>query len=156
MARKIAVIGIGNLLLRDEGVGVHIINKLRGFQLPENVEVYDCGTGGLGILGLLEGFDKAIVVDAVKCAEEPGTVYRFKFNEKGTDNRLAKMISFHELDFVTAIEIGRKAYKSPSEMVMIGVEPKTIEIGLDLSLEVKRSIPKVIGLIFEEIRACGD
>jgi len=156
MAHKIAIIGIGNLLLQDEGIGVHIINQLKGLQLPDNVEVFDCGTGGLSILALLDGFDIVVVVDAVKAGGEPGTIYRFRLDKTKTDNRLKGMISFHELDFVTAVEIGRKAYKLPSEMVMIGIEPKTIEIGLALSLEVKRSIPKVIGLIFEEIRSWCD
>ncbi len=66
------------------------------------------------------------------------------------------MITIHGLDFVRAIEIGGEAYELPSAMVMTGIEPKAVQVGLDLSLEVKRSTPKVIGLIFEEIRACGD
>jgi len=153
LGRKIAVIGIGNLLLRDEGVGVHVVNELLGLQLPDNVEVYDCGTGGLSILDLLDGFDKAIIVDAVRCGEEPGTIHRLRLDEKGTANSLAKIISLHELDFFAALKIGWEAYKLPGEIIMIGVEPKAIELGLNLSPEVEKSIPKVVHLIFEEIRS---
>jgi hydrogenase maturation protease len=156
MAYKIAIIGIGNILLQDEGIGVHIINELKGLRLPDNVEVYDCGTGGLSILGLLDGFDKAIVVDAVKGEGEPGAIYRFRLDKISSENKLRGMISLHELDFATAVEIGRKAYKLPGEIFIIGIEPKSIEIGLGVSPDLKRSIPKVIHLIFEEIKKTPD
>lgn len=151
MGQKIGVVGIGNLLLKDEGVGVHIINQLKSFQLPDNIELFECGTWGLSAFYLVEGFDKAIMIDAVKAGGEPGTIYKFSLDKTKTDNRLKSMISFHELDFVTAFEIASKVYKLPNRMLIFGVEPKTIEIGLELSPEVKKIIPKVISLIFEEI-----
>lgn len=151
MARKIVVIGVGNLLLGDEGIGVHIINELKNLQLPDNVEVYDCGTGGLSILSLLEGFDRAVVVDAVKRGGEPGTVYRFRIDKISDENRLKEMISFHELDLGTVIGIGSKTCKLPSEIVMIGVEPKSIEVGLNLSPEVTKKKNEVIKLVIAEL-----
>ncbi|MFP3946925.1 MAG: hydrogenase maturation protease, partial [Archaeoglobaceae archaeon] len=74
---KIAVIGIGNILLGDEGVGVRIVEELRKSDLPENVEVHDGATSGIALLNFLVDKDKVIIVDAVKGGEEPGTVYQF-------------------------------------------------------------------------------
>lgn len=151
--RKIVIVGIGNLLLRDEGIGVHVIGELENLQLPDNVEVYDCGTGGMKILDVIDGFDKAIVIDAVRGGGEAGTVYRFRLNENEavTADESVNMASFHELDLITVMRIGRRIYNIPDEIVMIGIEPKTLEAGFGLSPEVKRSLPEVLHLLSEEI-----
>lgn len=69
------IIGVGNLLLGDEGLGVHIVEELNEINLPPNVEFFDGGTGGVSILNLMEGADKVIIVDAVLGGGEPGQIY---------------------------------------------------------------------------------
>jgi hydrogenase maturation protease len=152
MNEKIAIVGVGNLLLGDEGFGVHVINKLKDCRLPENVKVYECGTGALSLLNVLEGFEKAIILDAVKLGGKPGTVYSFKLDEDELNDGLMKILSLHELNFAIAIKIGKKAYKLPKEIIVIGVEPKAIKPSLHLTSEVKKSVSKVIHLILKEIK----
>lgn len=149
--KKIAIIGVGNILLGDEGIGVHVVRELENARLPKNVEVYDCGVSGMKILNILEGFDKAIIIDAVKAGGKPGEIYRFALEEALTGD--IRMTSLHELDLITAIKIAKltNAYKLPKEVVVIGVEPKSLEESLELSPEVKKAIPEVIKLVFKEI-----
>jgi hydrogenase maturation protease len=151
-AGKLVIVGIGNLLLGDEGFGPHVVRELRKHRLSRGTKLCDCGTGGLSVLGAIEGFEKAIVVDAISSGGEPGAVYRYKLQPAGEKNRVPGMISLHELDLASAMEIGRGSYRLPQEIIVIGAEPKTLEPGLELSPEVKRSVPKVIRLILEETR----
>lgn len=153
MERKTIVIGIGNLLLRDEGFGVHAIKEFESHQVPDNVEIYDCGTGGLTIPELLDGAERGVVVDAIRKRGEPGTIYRFKMDQIRDRDKLKMMTSPHEFDLATALKMGRKVYELPDEITLIGVEPGNIEAGLGLSAEVKESLPEVIRLILEEIKA---
>ena len=147
---KAAVIGIGNILLGDEGVGVRIIEELKKLELPEGVEVHDGATSGIAILNFLEGVDRAIIVDAVKGGGEPGTVYRFKIEEALENN---EMISLHDIDFTLAYRVTRDIIDLPEDIVVIGVEPEKIENSLELSEKVSNAIPEVLNKILEELRA---
>ena len=143
-AQKIVIVGIGNILCRDEGVGVHVIEELKNHSLPDYVEVYDCGTGGLDILEFLEGSDKAIIVDAVRGGMEPGEIYHVRLDEVDAKDGKMKMVSLHELDLIRAIKIGKRAYNVPENIIVIGIEPKSVELGVDLTAEVMEAIPRVI------------
>ena len=151
---KTVIIGVGNLLLRDEGVGIHVTKELEKLHLPD-VEVYDLGRDILDVIFALEGCDKGIIIDAVKRGGKPGTVYRFKSDEvetKDSINRITKAVSVHQIDVPMIIGIGRGAKLDlPTDIIVVGVEPKIIEIGLELSPEVKKAIPRVIELIIQEI-----
>lgn len=148
------IIGVGNILLSDEGIGVHVINKLKNVQLPANVEIHDCGTGGLNILNVLDKAEKAIIIDAVKGGGRPGSIYRFMLSEILTEDRRMKMTSLHDLDLITALKIAEltRIYKLPREMIVIGIEPASIKMGMEPSPKVKRTIPKIIDLVLKEIR----
>jgi hydrogenase maturation protease len=150
-AQKIVIVGVGNVLCRDEGVGVHVVESLKEHNLPDNVKVYDCGTGGLDILEFLEGSDKAIIVDAVRGGMEPGEIYNFRLDEIDAKDGETKMLSLHELDLIKAMELGKRAYKIPEEILVIGVEPKNVEVGMELTAEVREAIPRVIQDIFKII-----
>jgi hydrogenase maturation protease len=149
---RLVIVGVGNLLLGDEGFGIHVVNELKKHRLPERVGLCDCGTGGLSVLSAMEGFEKAVIVDAISSGGEPGTVYRHKLDETTKAKDAPRMISPHELNLVSIVRIGWKSYRLPEEIIVIGAEPKTLEPGLDLSPEVKRSIPEVIRLILEEVK----
>lgn len=130
-----------------------MVNKLKGTSLPENVEVYECGTLGMRILNLLDKADKAVIIDAVKLGGKPGSVYRFKLSDIETEDKRLNMASSHELDLVTALKIAQltKTYELPREIVVIGIEPKSIEYSLRLSPEVKKAMPAVVSLVLKEI-----
>jgi len=143
-------VGLGNVLMGDEGVGVRIAEELLKHSLPPTVAVYPAGTPGLALIHLVEGFDKAILVDAVKLNGEPGAVYRLQFDPALFKGH--RPLSMHGFDAVDALEIAIKTGLAPKEVVVIGVEPKSLEPGMGLSKEVEASIPKAVGLILEEVR----
>jgi hydrogenase maturation protease len=82
---------------------------------------------------------------------EPGEIYNFRLDEIDAKDGEMKMLSLHELDLVKAMEIGKRAYKTPEEILVIGVEPKNVEVGMELTAEVREAIPRVIQDIFKII-----
>ncbi|RLI85321.1 MAG: hydrogenase maturation protease [Archaeoglobales archaeon] len=147
MKKKIVVVGIGNLLLGDEGFGIRVVEELRKLKLPENVEVHDGGTLGLQILNFLDNADFAIIVDVVKAKGKPGQLFVFEIN----DAKSKPMLSMHDLDLVKAVEIGKFAYNLPKKIVVVGVEPEKIEESLELSEGVRKAIPKAVSKVLELI-----
>ncbi len=149
--KKIKVLGCGNTLMGDDGVGIRVIERLQEMKLPENVEVIDAGVGGLSILSWIEDADKAVIVDAVQTGNEPpGTVYEFTDKELPPSNMF--MLSLHDLNLVDTINMGRVVQKMPDEIVIIGVEVKRVaEFTKGLTPEVEAALPEVIGLVLKEI-----
>jgi len=140
---------LGNALMGDEGVGVKLAEELLKQRLPPNVAVYAAGTPGLALIHLVEGFDKAVLVDAVRLGGEPGTVYRFTFDPLMF--RDEGIFSMHGLDAVAALKLATKVGVAPREVVVVGVEPKSVELSEGLSREVEASIPKALSLVLEEV-----
>ncbi len=147
---KTVVLGVGNLLLRDEGVGVHIIEKLREKEIGQEVELIDGGTSLSDFLPRLEGISKLIIVDAIKLGGKPGRTYRIC-----VDDSLIKagrvITSLHQLGVLEALALAEKMGKLPPT-VIIGIEPKEMTYGLELSPEIQRRIGKMINLILDEVR----
>lgn len=142
------ILGTGNLLLKDEGVGVHVVKRLEDTVLPEDVELLDGGTGGFDLLYEIEGRKKVILIDAVKAGETPGTIYRFS----GEDIEMKPKVSItlHDTDFADVLHVASIRGEKP-KITVIGIEPKDISMGLELSPEIERQIPKMIELVMKEI-----
>jgi hydrogenase maturation protease len=145
-----ALLGVGNLLLSDEGVGVHVVKQLMGMALPPGVEVIDGGVSGLGLLGAFTEKDRLIVIDAVRGGEAPGSLYRFGIEDLTTYPQRFKM-SIHEAGIVDVVRLARLLGRIPKTTI-IGVEPKSLEMGMDLSPEIQARVPRVIELVFEELK----
>ena len=163
------ILGLGNILLKDEGIGAHIAGRLQKLALPCNVEVIDGGTAGLDILlfilrsnatenGSQEDLYKLVVIDAVRAGKEPGTIYkaRLKGQETGELTRILAQgkdakISLHQVGLIDALAVAEKMNRAPEEIVIIGIEPGEVNCGLELTKPVKRSIPQVIEKVLEEI-----
>jgi hydrogenase maturation protease len=145
---KIIILGIGNVLLEDEGIGVHVARALKESLLPDYVEIID---GGISpdIFYLAKNADKLIVVDAAICNSMPGTIYKFTLDD--LDPKPKFILSTHEVNLVESLGVMRALDVPPKEVVIIAVEPKEIDWGLELSLELERKIPKVIELVLEEV-----
>jgi len=145
----ILILGIGNILLKDEGVGVHVAKRLKEIPLPENVEVLDGGTAGLDLADFIAGRKKLIVIDAVKAGEKPGTIYRLK--EENLSIKPKAIMSFHEVDLLDAIHMSIVMDEKPEEIVVIGIEPKDMSDGVDLSPEIEERIPRIIEVVMKEL-----
>ncbi len=141
--------GIGNLLLRDEGVGVHVARALEELPLPEGVEVVEGGTLGFDLLGYFEGVEKLVVVDALKGGGEPGSIYKVRPEQlKASKDR---PLSLHQVGFLEVWETAKLLGFEP-EVVIIGIEPKDLGWGMELSPEVRSKLDKVVELVLEEVK----
>ncbi len=147
--QKIIILGTGNLLLKDEGIGVHVIQRMEKLKLPENVELVDGGTAGINLYHLIEGADRLIVVDCVDAEAEPGAIFRFTPADVDTPKRNVTT-SFHDIGLLEALEFAKHDGKSP-DTVIIGIQPKEIDWGLELTPEIEKVIPDIIEAVLKEI-----
>ena len=146
----VLVLGIGNILLRDEGVGVRVIEQMQKIPLPDDVELIDGGTAGADLLDVLAERKKVIVIDAVQADCEPGTVLRFSVDDLVRPNGVG--ISLHELGLGGALAMTRQLGCEPKEVVVFGIKPKDMSCGLELSEQISAAVPKVVELVLEEIK----
>ena len=105
---KVLIIGVGNLLKGDDGFGLHIADLLRNEGLGDTVVIKD-GVSGIDILGEIEGYEKVIIIDAIKTGGQPGTIYTFSLNELKMQES-EHSFSSHNLDLPLLIELGKKIY----------------------------------------------
>ena len=143
--KKVLVLGIGNLLLGDEGIGVHAARALMRSDPPEGVTVLDIGTALLDAVDDLQDADFVIVIDAVKADGTPGTIYRIPFREMVRPNCIASMHGF-DLSRVLALA-GRETMP---DVLVIGVEPGEIYWSLELSPDVQNVLPEVVEQVWKE------
>jgi hydrogenase maturation protease len=140
------VVGIGNVLLRDEGIGCHAVHALEGIPLP-GVEIIDGGTCP-DVLQLLEDADKLVIVDAVRGGGTPGQIYRFHPEDMTLEQK--PLLSLHDMSLVDSLKL-MQLWHNIDEAVIIGVEPKEINWGLELSPELQEKMPQIIETILAEL-----
>ncbi len=134
-SKRLAVVGMGNLLMSDDGVGVHVLNKLRE-KPPEGVELIDAGTAVLHTADCLRGVDHVVVVDAFKAGQKPGTIYLMSGDDV-LENDYS--LSVHSLGLKTALRFLAEGDES-IDWTVVGVEPETLEQGMQLSQAVRESV----------------
>jgi hydrogenase maturation protease len=148
---KVTIMGVGNILRKDEGVGVKVIEEMRQVDLPAQVVLVDGGTGGLDLIHIMEKSHKLIIIDACDAGAEPGTIWRFTPDELEREAK-SPMVSLHDVDLIDAIELAKFLGKAPSEIVIFGIQPKDIGWGTELTEEVKRKIPEIIDVVIAELK----
>ena len=142
--RKVTVLGVGNLLLRDDGVGVQAIQLLERESWPAEVELVDGGTAGIDLSPVIESAQRLIVIDAVKGGCEPGAIYRLT-PEVLRETR-ERPLSLHQVGFLEALEMAGWRLGQVPPTVIFGVEPQVIDWGLELSAAVRSSLPRLLQL----------
>jgi hydrogenase maturation protease len=149
--KDIMVVGIGNRLLGDEGIGLYIIDNLSQIPMPSNVNFIDCGCDLLGLMSYLNKPQKIIIIDAIRGGGKPGEIYKFNYSKLTTMKDETQ--SGHQMRTIFVLGLLRSVYPvlADSEITLIGVEPKTLELGNNLSQEVKERIADVTRLVIEEI-----
>jgi len=147
--RRILILGVGNLLLSDEGVGVHIARTLMEMDFPAQVRVVEGGTDGFGLMHILLEADRLILVDAIRGGGPPGSIYRFEIEDCSPFPDTYKT-SVHQISILEVINLSG-LIGPPPRTTIIGVEPKCLEMGMDLSPEIEAKIPRVIQLVREEV-----
>jgi len=145
------VLGIGNILLKDEGVGIHVIRKLQHMTFPSDVEILDGGTIGLDLLAYLEARERVILIDAIQAGGKPGDIYRFHPDEL-SQVAIRQKFSFHQTSFYDVFQMADYIIQHKPEMVVIAIQPKDISPGMELTSEIESRVPALIKLIEEELR----
>ena len=150
--RETLVLGIGNILLRDEGVGVRAIEAMQDMELPTDVELLDGGTSGVDLVDELADRRRVIVIDAVRADCKPGTILRL--TAKDLMQKASESISLHEFGLLETLIAAKHLGCAPQEVAIFGIQPKDISPGLELSKEVTKVLPKVIELVLAEAARC--
>ncbi|HBV85405.1 HyaD/HybD family hydrogenase maturation endopeptidase [Desulfosporosinus sp. BICA1-9] len=145
--KKTAVLGIGNILLRDDGIGVRVVQALQEKGSLPHVDLVDGGTSTLDMLELFLTNERVIVVDSLSGGHPPGTVYRLKPEQLGAYT--SSDISLHDTQILDLVRLAGLMEKNP-EVIIIGIEPKEIKESLGLSVEMVTMLPQVIDLIEKE------
>ena len=147
MAKDIIVLGLGNPLMSDEGVGVSIVERLQkqAAKFPD-VEFIDAGTGGMNVLHLIANRKKAVIVDCALMGQTPGTTRRFTPNDV-TSVKQVSHFSLHDVDILKVLELSRQLEECPPEVIIFGIEPAKIEQGDTLSPELAAQIGEYVKII---------
>ena len=147
---RAVVLGIGNTILTDEAAGVRVVEALeRGYALPANVLAIDGGTSGMEMIEDLSDLDFLIVVDVVKTGAAPGAVVKID----GADIPVffRSKLSPHQIalpDVLASLEL---LGTMPREIIVLGVEPISLELGMEMTTTVAERIPQLVGMVVEEL-----
>lgn len=153
-ARRVVILGIGNTILSDEGVGVHAAVALRErYALPEGVQVIDGGTAGMELLDDLADVDVLLVLDAVKARREAGTVLCLSGAEVPVFFR--SKLSPHQVSICDVLASLEFAGQAPHDLVLVGIEPESLELGLEMTPTVANRVPEMVKTAVAQLAARG-
>jgi len=148
---RIGVLGIGNVLMGDDGIGPFIVRILESrYEFPDHVVLHDLGTPGLGITSFFADYDVVILIDAVAANAAPGSVRTYRKHQL-VRVPIPQRVSPHDPALVESLLFAELSGKCPKEVLLVGIVPKTTELGCCLSQEVRSSVPPVISAVLAEL-----
>jgi hydrogenase maturation protease len=149
---KTTLIGLGNILMQDEGIGVHAINAVKErFEVPSELEVVDGGTAGLDLLPFFEGQDRVLLVDAVDFGEEPGFIGELA-NEAIPARFGKNKASLHHVGLAEVLALAQLQNILPREIYLIGIQPQALEPGLELTETLQEKFEALIARLSDKLR----
>jgi hydrogenase maturation protease len=151
--KRLLVLGVGNILLMDEGLGVYAVQELAKEQWPDNVEFIDGGTFTQDIFYLFQEYDRLLVLDVVRAGREPGTIYRLTEDDLVKDE--SQSLSLHDIDLLDSLRMAEMLGNRP-RLLVLGIEPKTIDWAMELTEPLKEAFPKYLEIVRREIRIILD
>jgi len=152
---KILIFGAGNLLLSDEGFGVHFIRYLQNnYVFPEDVELYDGGTLGIMVTHMLEDADRVYLVDVIDAKGEPGDIFRYEKDDFMLGKLPIKM-SPHQIGIQEVLSLSEIRDRCPDKISLFGVIPQSYDAGVELSPLLAGKLPGLAELVVGELRATG-
>lgn len=153
-SRPYLVLGVGSILMKDEGVGVWAVEELKNrYRFPDNVDLVDGGTSGLDLITYISKRPFVIIIDAIQAGMPPGTV--LKVEGEDVPARFRTRISPHQLGISDLLAAAALTDELPGEIVLLGIEPKIIQMGLGLSEEVKTGLDKLLDAVVAELNIRG-
>lgn len=153
-SRPVAVLGLGNLLRKDEGLGIRAMERLmQRYQLPEDLLLIDGGTLGLDLLSYLEKAERILILDAILTDGPPGTL--MKASNEEIPAFLGMRTSPHEIALADLLAVMHLRGTMPRELVVVGMQPGTIALGWELSQEVEAHLDALADAAADELKAWG-
>ena len=150
----VLVLGLGNVVCADDGAGLAAIHKLlREYTMPEGVKALDGGTLGLSLLPLVDSADRVILVDAIKAEGPPGTQVRIEGDEVAP--AVYERLSPHQIGVSDLLAGASLLDRYPESVVILGVVPESIELGLERTPAVEAAIPELVQRVVEELTSLG-
>lgn len=151
---SLLVLGLGNVLCADDGAGVAAIELFRArYVVPDGVQILDGGTLGLSLLPYLQDAEQAIFVDAIGSDAPPGSIVRLEGDD--VHEAAAHRLSAHQVGVADLLDAARLLDAVPDAVMLLGVVPASIELGVERTPEVERAIPELVERIAEEVRRRG-
>ncbi|MFA5905595.1 MAG: HyaD/HybD family hydrogenase maturation endopeptidase [Desulfobacula sp.] len=154
MKDNIMVLGVGNILYRDDGAGIRVVEKLeKQYEFSDNVTVVDGGVLGINLLGIISSADRLIVVDTVLNHGKPGDFHRLEHED--IPNRILAKNSLHQVDLIEALTLCHALDHVPRTTI-IGIEPKDLNtLGEHLTPEIESRLDELAGLVLDEVIRLG-
>lgn len=153
-AAEITVLGIGNIVLRDEGFGVRAAEYLReNYFFPDQVRILDGGTLGMELLRFVTGTRRLLILDAIRGDKAPGTVYRLEKDDVAV--HFQSKLSAHEVGIQDILTLLTLTGKPVPEVVVLGAEPVDLSAGLELSAELSPLVPDLAARALSELKSWG-
>jgi hydrogenase maturation protease len=152
--RKTIIAGIGNRLLGDDGFGPKVTDLLNKMPIPDHIEVRDMGTAGITIVTDLADYQRAIFLDTMTMEGEPGKLYltKLQVDEPTEDIADLSRMSLQEVGLEGLLKFAKAINVLPEEIILIGCKPKTLEMGLELSDEVKAATHEAVEIVMNLIK----
>ena len=151
---SILVMGLGNLLMSDDGLGSRVISELEERFLPcAQVSLLDGGTLGLDLLPRLEGINKLLIIDALQMGAEPGSVFRLEGDD--VPRAFANKLSVHQMGLQDLLAVAELQGHLPRELVVIGAQSAEIEMVMELSPPVQAAFDEVVSAVLAELASWG-
>jgi hydrogenase maturation protease len=153
MRKKIGIIGLGNPLRRDDGVGLFLLQRLQTQKnnLPKNIKYIEGGTSGMNLLHLLAQFDTIILIDTVDFKGKPGDTRVFSLKDIRSLKKPA-ILSTHDSDFLNILRLSRELKELPETLVIFGVQPRDVSHGIEFSKEIENILDDLYVKVRKEIQ----
>ena len=150
MGEKTLVLGLGNTIMTDDGIGPRVIGEIAAScSIPPDLELLDGGTLGLDLLPRFEGIQRLIVVDAIETGKEPGTLVRLAGDD--VPIALETKLSPHQMGMKDLLAVARLMDCLPDEVLLLGMQPACLEMGTELSPVIEANIPALVDVVRKEI-----
>ena len=151
---NIAVIGIGNILMKDEGVGCHAANLLLSeYEFEPEITIIDAGTTGTDLLPYLEEHDRIIILDAVEFEQEPGFIGSIENDDILA--RLTTKMSMHHMGITDVLSTAKLLDIVPSQLFLLGMQPKDLSVGMELTEEIRKRLPRMLEVAIMKLEEWG-
>ncbi len=149
MTPRVAVIGIGNTLMGDDGAGVEVLAMLKG-RVPEGVDIVELGTGGINLVHVMAGYDSVVIIDAGDFGGWPGEIRAFEPDDVQSVKTVG--YSLHDWDIFTSIGISKKTGDCPGKIRIVAIQPENLKMGEGLSETVKSKLQELADTVLQSLQ----